>query len=344
MFDPRYQTVHVVPFLIGAFEWAASGRKRPLTEHYFRAFLRMANPSLVLTTIDNSETFYSGKLYRRNNTAKFVAIQNGCRWVETMPQSAMNLGPDDTIVCLTHQYVDAWRAVAPRAKILPLGTFASKRQLSEPASQAKHVAFLSTWKIGHFSGETRLKSTHFGTFIPHSQFYSPEIDLLPRLISALKPLGLRLQILARSTGVQSKAEESFYREILGAGGWDFIRRVGSRPNYENIWRYEMLFCVTTTLAYEALTLGQRVMFLEVSPVKTGSDGTIFVRQPFGYPNTEASRNSPLHLLAENSSAWTEQISNLLSMTERAFELEVQRVVGKAAVSATLADLKALVQP
>lgn len=340
IFDPRYGTIFLYPLLKGWLKWVGGGRSGSLTERYFIEFLRLAGPNLVVTTIDNNSVFYSGKKDPRMRGVRFIAIQNGCRWIETMPESASFLEPEDTIVCLTRDYVQAWQAIAPKAKILPLGTFASKRPVQAPAPALNHVGFISTWKIGDVINGVRMKKTYRENFVPHSEFYSPEILLLPLLLKSLRELGLTLDIIARSTGEEAAIEKAFYNGILGEEGWTFVAREKTLPSYSTIQRYKLLFCVTSTLAYEALALGQHVMFLEVRPLSNDKGGLEFVRQPFGYPDSTRVKNLDLHLCERKSNHWVPQIRRNLLMSSKELREAALQIVGEEAMSTSLADLRA----
>ena len=342
VFDPRFREIYLKPFIVGILKWLGSHKVGTLTEHYFVAFLRISSPKLVLTTIDNNANFYAAKKHYSNVDSRFIAIQNGCRWRETMPPTASNLRSRDMILCLTADYVSAWREVSPNATILPTGSYASKVPRVKPKTEKGVAGFISTWKPGIVVADRRMKQTHYGQLIEHSEFYGPEISLLPLLKTALQGLDFKLHVIGRSTGQLQKVEREFYSQILGEEGWVYEPRVGVEPSYSSIWRYEILFCVTTTLAYEALALGHRVMFLDSSPQGASEQGSpAQFRQPFGYPNTKERSQSVFHLQKSHTMQWQNQIGNVLSMTEASLENELCKLVGSVAMKTSYENMVSL---
>ena len=341
VFDPRYKVLFLQPLLNAFFRRIIFGKGRSFSEEYFLCFLEMVRPKLVITTIDNSSTFYVARELYTDPECRFVAIQNGCRWLETMPLSASSLQARDMILCLTEDYAEEWRSVAPRAQVIATGTFASKLPVEKGIRLANTAGFISTWKVGSVVRGERLKRTHFGEHIRHSAFYSPERTLLPTLKSVLDSLGIELYVLGRSVGLEQQAEYEFYCEILGREGWTYAPRVKGSPSYSSIWTYDLLFCATSTLSYEALALGHKVMFLEVSESDSVEDPSKAVRQPFGYPRPNKHYKSMLHLRRSQASSWAHQIRTVTSWSKEKLAEEAGLIVGKAPMTTSLEGLVSL---
>jgi len=341
VFDPRYKVLFLVPLLQAFFRRVVFGKRGSFTEEYFLHFLQQTKPKLVITTIDNSSTFYAVRGIYVKSDCRFVAIQNGCRWLTTMPSSASSLQSQDMILCLTEEYAEEWRKVAPRARVIATGTFASKLPVEKKVRTKNTAGFISTWKIGHVVQGERRKSTHFGEHIRHSDFYAPERTLLPALKSVLNSLGITLHVMGRSVGLQQEAEFDFYYEILGREGWKYAPRSKGSPSYSSMWSYDVLFCVTSTLSYEALALGHTVMFLEVSEGDSFHESPSAVRQPFGYPKPNNHYKSALHLRESQVSTWGNQIRTVTSWSKDRLAEEATRVLGKTPMTTSLEDLVSL---
>lgn len=325
-FDPRYRNISLLPLILAILSKSFSTGKHSLTHHYFLIFLFFAKPKFVLTTVDNNENFYSVRDAYFLRDSRFVAIQNGCRWIQTIPGSVKKLRRGDQIHCLTKWDVAGWQAMAPEATVLASGTVWSKLAFQAcPGRNAERLVagFISTWKPGEIVDGIRLKATVDGSRIKHSKFYSPEIQNLPHLKVALDKLGVELEIIPRSLNENdAQAEKEFYESILGLSGWKFGSGCGSK--YENLARYRLLFVVTSTLAYEALALGLPVLFLEVL------DEARPFRQNFCYPGFPGEAESLLLLENGHFDAWYLKIRLILDISSKKLEELCAAVVGEMA--------------
>jgi len=220
--------------------------------------------------------------------ARFVIFQNGNRLLSELP-SKKSLLPGDVFFCLTDAYVEQIKgSVAGDALIVPSGSLASKlHKLHDlPISQGNTAGYISNWRQGDMlKGELWVTDAH-GAAVPHSTFYKPEIQLLLPLLQSIQSLGMTLEIIG-SPSDDSSEERLFYESILGKEGWSFSPRIGKERSYSKISLYPILFCVDSTLGYEALSGLKRVMFLDSS---SGGGN----RTPFGYPSNLEFANSLAH--------------------------------------------------
>jgi surface carbohydrate biosynthesis protein len=269
--------------------------------------------------------------------ARFVIFQNGNRLLSELP-SKKSLLPGDVFFCLTDAYVEPLKgSVAGDALIVPSGSLASKlHKLHDlPISQGNTAGYISNWRQGDMlNGELWVTDAR-GTAVPHSTFYKPEIQLLLPLLQSIQSLGMTLEIIGNPSD-DSSEERLFYESILGKEGWSLSPRIGKERSYSKIPLYPILFCVDSTLGYEALSGLKRVMFLDSS---SGGGN----RTPFGYPSNLEFANSPLHLRNEDLRSWESQIAQAVSMNDPAFTVLADSIVGQAAISMRLVDLSEIVR-
>jgi len=337
VFDPRYETIYLPTLVRGTFRWIRSGLAFTLTHHYFLSFLASTRPKIVLTIIDNNRALYTARMASADEEARFVIFQNGNRLLSEFP-SQKSLLPGDVFFCLTDAYVEPLKgSVAGDALIVPSGSLASKlHKLHDlPISQGNTAGYISNWRQGSMlEGELWVTDNH-GAAVPHCKFYKPEIDLLQPLLQSIQSLGMTLEIIGASSDNRSE-EYFFYESILGKEGWSFSPRIGKERSYSKIRLYPILFCVDSTLGYEALSGLKRVIFLDAS---SGGEN----RAPFGYPSNLELANSPLHLRNEALRSWKSQIAQVVSMNDPDFTVLADSIVGQAAISIRLVDLSQIVR-
>lgn len=331
VFDPRYGSIYLPPFLRGAFSWIMSGFSFTITHHYFVSFLRSSRPKVVLTVIDNNRNLYSARAATAETDTRFVIFQNGNRWLSEFPAEA-SLKPDDIFFCLTQAYLKPLRNTAVgAASVIPSGTLASKLHKVDASDSNNHTTagYISSWRQGKMLNGELWHKDNLGTPIPHYSFYRPEHELLALLMTSLNRQGMKLEIIGSSSEFQSE-ELSFYQSILGHEGWTFSPRIADERSYRKLFYYPILFCVDSTLGYEALSLLKKVMFLDNS-------SAAHCRIPFAYPS-DASDSSQFVLKADSEIDWASQISWMSAINQESFCALAASVVGETSIQTGHLDL------
>jgi len=332
--DPKYKsTIFLSSLGKSVLRWTMTGFSFSITHHYFVSFLKRVTPKLVITTADNNKNFYTARRAVLNLDARFVVFQNGNRWVSQIPDEP-SLKEGDVIFCLTEAYIAPFSSCAEGAMILPSGTLASKFAILEAPGLKGKGGFISSWRPGDYI-DGRYWKWENEAYCLHSLFYQPEISLLKGLMLALNALSTDLEIIGASS--QHQAEEySFYESILGNDGWTYSPKVVGEGNYKKLSRYTTLFCVDSTMGYEALSLLNRVMFLDIS-----ADNSL--RIPLGYPAQAELASSVLLLRIGEVDAWPSQIAKVSEMDDRCFTLLAETVVGRVSMQTDYSFMQTIVQ-
>jgi len=334
--DPTYKSTIFLPSLAkSVIRWTVTGFSFSITHHYFVSFLKRVKPKLVMTTIDNNKNFYTARRSLSDLDARFVVFQNGNRWISQIPDEP-SLQEGDVIFCLTEAYIAPFSHCAGSATTLPAGTLASKLEMPGPSGLkgGGKGGFISNWRPGHLI-EGQYWMAQNGSSYLHSLFYQPEISLLKDLMLALNELSIDLEIIGASNHHQSE-EYSFYESILGTYGWTYSPKVDGEKSYKKLPRYTALFCVDSTLGYEALSFLHRVMFLDSSAAES-------TRLPLGYPAHAELASSVLMLRVGEAGVWRSQINNVLKMNSDSFALQAESVVGRMSVQTDYSFMQAIVR-
>lgn len=229
------------------------------------SFLRSTRPKVVLTVIDNSRDLYSARVAIAEMSTRFVIFQNGNRWLVEFP-SEPALKPVNIFFCLTQAYLQPLRKTAVgAASLIPSGTLASKLHTVKAADFSDHTTagYISNWRQGEvLNGELWTRDA-VGEPVLKTLPHMPEHELLPFLLASLSTLGMKLEIIG---GPPDSRMDGLLvcQKILGHEGWTFSPRIENKRSYGRLHQHPILFCVDSTLGYEALCLLRKVMFLDTS--------------------------------------------------------------------------------
>lgn len=339
LFDPSYQSkIYLVPFMF-AIATKMRGSTHSTTHHYFVYFLKRARPKVVLSHFDNSADLWSAGLELRNSAIGFAIFQNGFRKGFQIPQTAM-LGENDVVMCLSDAEIDTYKAAAGKATVLALGSLRSKLATEQMMHSVKshksnQACFISQWRPSQLVHGRQFQtwSDELGNLVETADMYRSELETLPVIAAALRNLGMKLQVLG-SIDHLAKQERDFYVEILGpeGGDWEFRARHFRETNYARLHDYAVAFCIDSTLGYEALAEGHRVMFLQSTDLKG-------LRAAFGYPNHQALALSPLHLRSGSENEWKRRIDDVLAMSSEDYEELAREVVGSRVRQTRAQDIR-----
>lgn len=339
LFDPSYQSkLHLVPFML-AIATKMRGSAQSTTHHYFVYFLKRARPKVVLSHIDNNADLWSARLELRNAAIGFAIFQNGFRDAWEIPKTAM-LGENDVVVCLSDAAINTYKAAAGKATVLALGSLRSKLATEQMMHSVKshksnQACFISQWRPSQLVHGRQFQAwrDELGNMVETADMYRSELETLPVIAAALRNLGMKLQVLGARDHL-AEQERDFYVEILGpeGGDWEFRARHFRETNYARLHDYAVAFCIDSTLGYEALAEGHRVIFPEIHDAKG-------LRLAYGYPNHKAIAASPLHLRNGSENEWEGQIADVLAMSSEGYEKLAQQALGSRVMQTRAQDIR-----
>lgn len=240
---------------------------------YTQRYLRHVKPSVALTHIDNSYTFYL--LKRAGAKVKTISVQNGARDETLFDVLEMSKGAfpggfeADHIFCFG-KIVGKRYADHIRARIEPFGSFTNNRvprAKTRPAPST--VLFISQYRPPHPDWKEPVMPVG-ERLIPHSAFYAPERLLLPRLADYCHGSGLELLVCGASLD-QPDQEQAFFQEILQGRKWKFLSRTNSSTSYERLDQFAYSAFIDSTLGYEGLGRGIKAGVFSMRGSVTGTN-------------------------------------------------------------------------
>lgn len=312
---------------------ATRAGNRSLTFHYFNRFLEAVSPSHVVTAVDHDMNFYEVRdALPQDSRIRFVVFQNGLRWLWEL-EPAKKLRAEDIHFCLSESYKQVLQSLT-NARVEAVGTLLAQiaRQDDHQEINRKTVALISTWRPPILADGKHFKS-HRGRLVDFANFYHEEVHLIPVLSDALDRLGFELHILGSSS---AEEERVFWANIIADRvSHEFIPRVAGSRQYQALMRYPLAITTDSTLGYEALIMGQKVLFLN-------SSRETEMRFEIGYPSSSQKLDPRFILSDERFDSWGPQISaaaNLRAIDVQDFAIQV---VGQEPLNSNLKSIQKLI--
>jgi surface carbohydrate biosynthesis protein len=252
IFDCRGETINIMVLLSALLKYGLKINMRTYSECY----VAIVAPTVVITFIDNTKTFY--QLKRNNPSIKVVSIQNGNRDNCLFDILSDNLTSNefleaDAVLCFGSAIGSLYSKYI-NTKIYPIGSFKNNKVLKKiKINKTKSVLFLSQFRTPvWYKGEPTMPvgSRH----ILWDEFYSVEQILLPYLLKYSQLYDFEFKVCGTSFN-KDGAEQAYFSSLLGSSGWEYLSKDGNLSNYQRVDEVECIAFIDSTLGYEALGRG-----------------------------------------------------------------------------------------
>ena len=248
-------------------------------ERYAGEYILAVNPKVVLTFIDNAIIFYRMKSY--SPETKFVSVQNGHRdnvLFEIISETFLNdeLLQADAIFCFGSAIAKKYANLIS-TKTYPMGSFKNNKipKSIKPINRFE-ILYISQYRPPVF--RNGIPGMPVGEkHILWDDFYKSEYLLLPSLLKSCKKNGYDLKICGTSFNDYDE-EELYYNSLLGEEGWSYVAKERHLSSYESLDQSEIIAFIDSTLGYEALGRGAKVMAFPARGIAIGADD-----RGFGWP-------------------------------------------------------------
>tara|TARA_X000000950_G_C13895646_1_gene652665 strand:- start:648 stop:1793 length:1146 start_codon:yes stop_codon:yes gene_type:complete len=264
------------------------------SKSYFEFFIKYANPKIILTAIDNLETFYT--LYKVTKVPNLF-IQNGVRsaWNDVFTDKKVFAKKNKKKFLVNHMLVFN-KTVAKKynffitGKTYPIGSFNNNIiYLKKKIKKKKEVLFISTFKPHLIESKKKI----FSKF-SQKYFFSREGEAIVRLSNLCKKYNLKLNILGRNSGKNKIMEKQFF-DMSCKVDYNFFTQEDFKINsYQIMEKYKYVITIDSTLAIENFAKKNRTGF--------------FFNRPYKFPiNTR--RFGGLEKLSRKGPNWTTYNNN-----------------------------------
>jgi surface carbohydrate biosynthesis protein len=259
---------------------------------YAITFIKIVNPKIVLTYIDNSSRFYAIKDTLPN--VKTICIQNGSRSI---------MGDVFDSLVITRKFKVDYFFVhnTPIGEkfnefidtvVIPHGSLILNSLELNRSVVPGRIAFISQSK-SHGDEDSIMFYRSNDKPVYFEEFYQAERFNLRFLNDWCKINNKNLIIIGSSIEHEGK-ERNFFSQILGDSEFCFIPRTDEFSSYNLIQSAEIVVFIDSTLGYESYGLRKKTAAFSNRMTKNG------VKNPFGWPTD----------FDENGLFWTNQQNTL----------------------------------
>tara|TARA_B100001029_G_C15058085_1_gene456014 strand:- start:1105 stop:2238 length:1134 start_codon:yes stop_codon:yes gene_type:complete len=232
-------------------------RKKINGVNYFKEYISIVNPKIIVSFTDNSIFLYEIKNFFPN--IKILTIQNGMRnniFFESL-ETRQTLKADiiftwgKNISDIFKKYIDT--------KTFVIGSFINNQIKNIEKDKKNSISFIST-------GYERInKSIQISDkkFVADYRYYQPEKNILPILLEICKEKKMKLEIIGRcKEDEDSESEKNFYEKILGKGNFDYYPQ-GDKVCYLVSDKSRLSINIYSAFGLETLVRGNRCCFFNV---------------------------------------------------------------------------------
>lgn len=258
--DVYLRRLYLQPAL-SAFWLSLTGRSRGfgLTFDYTCAVIEATKPRVLITFMDESEEFWRfKKIFPHVRT---VMIQNGRRFVTGDVFGRIPVSPDLEVdhMFLFSSTVGEQYGKFIRGQVHPHGSMKLNK-----AAQEINFASEKNDDVLYISGFEALNdfAPRFinGDTVSYDAYFEADKLHLKQLARWCNRKGLALTIAGRSNGDDSQ-ERVWFDEILGADcKWRFQSKTSVLGTYELAARHKLVTTCDSTLGYELIAVGCKVLF------------------------------------------------------------------------------------
>lgn len=263
---------------------------------YYRAFLSMYRPQVVITMEDNNITFYATKKVLPG--CKTIAIQNGERMSHSADTSfrsdlqRLSRNGYDADVILTQGGLGTlfYRSALPttRVQLVEAGHVmnnALSARVTEFGMHPRRLVFVSKYPNRGSGANDPSWDSDIVTYIQNTpltaaKYYSIESIVARTCAQVAKELSLQFVVLGKRPKWQV-GEYNFFSKHLAGFDWEYSPSDNQASSYETVTSDDIIVNVESTLGYELFSRGLRVVFVSARMHAAGYPH--ITEYQFGYP-------------------------------------------------------------
>ena len=258
---------------------------------YRAKFIKIVQPRVVITFIDNDVTFYSLKSIVSG--PQFISVQNGLRHNYSFNLHGGFLDQLDEVskqITLACDYICVFGLASAnlfstyiKAKTVITGSIQNNfREINSSKSATSDVAFIS--QLQAFTLEGSSVEVYFGNQgSTISEFFEAERRIVRGLSQYCEDNGLQLVICGKRDQTHTY-EREFFEKILQPIKLNFLPRNSGSSTYATTSSTKIVVTIDSAIGYESLSIGKRVAFMSGRTQAADPIGLAQVRDTnFGYP-------------------------------------------------------------
>lgn len=288
---------------------------------YYDSYVRMSNPKMVISYIDNSITFYS--VGSRNPSVKFMFLQNGTRGYfadvfEFLDRKNHSESFKVDFMLVFGSHIGAEYAKHINGQCVPVGSF---RNNQAPRVCPKIKGTLSF--VSQYRDTSGLIMN--GTFYTHHQFFKlADYIILSFLVEYAIENELQFRIIpctgnSKVPSMLTK-EKSYYREIIGLD-CEFYEWKWHGSSYDAVDSSEVVVSIDSSLGLEAMARGTKSAIFSIRSAILGLREPPFMN--FGWPGCYPDEG-PFWTNNPNTASFKKILDHLFTISDEQWRAEIEQ--------------------
>lgn len=271
--------------------------------NYLKTYIKVTQPSYVITFIDNDKRFFKFKRYLNN--IKFIAVQNGYRFFKNdlfeLIEKSKYTFQCDYYYCFGDN-VKNYLKNKIQSNFHCIGSLKNNFCKKEIENYKKNICFISSYGI----------STNIA-----------EVKILQSLYKLCLQKEIKLEILARTN---SNNEEIFFSKILYDKEFIYHKQTNDFCSSYKILDSAMIaITLNSTLGYENLSRNNKTFFININDRNLNC--TSFLK--FGYP--EEFEDEGFFWTNKFESKTIERINYIYQLSETEWENKTSKIIKRLIV-------------
>ena len=223
--------------------------KYKLGQKYLISYIRMNNPKVIISHIDNNNFFYSlKKIFPK---IKFIFIQNGISLASKKNSEIKKLNwKADYFFSYSESYRKRYYQIF-KSKVFNIGSFKNNLKKINKNINKKSLVFISQIPLTILD-----KNNNF-----NERFYKSEKILIPLLFSFCEQNDFNFIVAGRFNKKKSQIEKSFYDFILSQNRKKYIFKSqhSEFSSYNLIDNANLVVFIDSALGYQSLARGNKTL-------------------------------------------------------------------------------------
>ena len=227
--------------------------------NYYIEYIKICNPKILITFIDNNLIFYKLKKYFPN--IYFISVQNGIRTKYFFEK----LSKENDLEC---DYILTWGSnVAAeyckfiKCKTITIGSFNNnKHKIKRKKKRRKSIVLIAS-KYRRKGEKVYISRPNF--FLSRETLFKTEKAILPKILLIYKKLNMNFEIVSKTIKDKVLEEKKFYEDILKSKKFKFHIRGESKNIYDISDSVELCVNTSSSFGLECLIRGNKICFLNI---------------------------------------------------------------------------------
>ena len=233
--------------------------------NYLLISIKMINPKIILTMIDNDTDFYRLKNFFPGK--KFIAIQNGYR---TEPKKTFLIKKKDKlkcdiIFCFGKQGIDYYKSFINVGKVIPIGSIKNNLIPQKKIKQKNVMTYISEYR--DYDENKKINLQNLGK-IYWKDFILPEKKIIKIANEYCKKKKIKFYIMGRNKNPE--IEKNYFKSIIGEKDLNYIKKRNILSSYRFLLRSKIILSISSSLGYEFLSRNNKMIFFSRQILKKNS--------------------------------------------------------------------------